>query len=151
MNIFRRNAPFTVLPLVLLCAPMTHAGETEDAIEYRQAIMGVLSWNTDKMAAMVKGEVPFDSTAFSAYAKDLSATASLNILAGFPDDSVSEESDAKDEIWLDWSDFESKLQELRTQSAKLAEVTESGDESAIKTQFDETRGACKACHKAYKK
>jgi cytochrome c556 len=140
-----------LIPFTLAWAPVALAGPTEDAIEYRQAVMGVYSFNAGQMAAMAKGKIPFDDATFQVFAKDLAAAASLDMLAGFPDDSVSEDSDAKDEIWLNWADFESKLEDLRTQSAKLAEVAASGDEAAMKAQLDETRGTCKACHDDYKK
>jgi cytochrome c556 len=140
-----------LIPFAFAWAPVALAGPTEDAIEYRQAVMGVYSFNAGQMADMAKGKIPFDAAAFQILAKDLSAAASLDVLAGFPEDSVSDDSDAKDEIWLNWADFESKLADLRTQSAKLAEVAAGGDEAAMKAQLDETRGTCKACHDDYKK
>ena len=140
-----------LITLTLAWTPAALAGPTEDAIEYRQAVMGVYSFNAGQMADMAKGKIPFDAAAFQILAKDLSAAASLDVLAGFPEDSVSDDSDAKDEIWLNWADFESKLEDLRTQSAKLAEVAAGGDEAAMKAQLDETRGTCKACHDDYKK
>ena len=139
----------TLIPVLLSC-PAAQAGKVEDAVDYRQGVMNVFSWNAGLMGAMVKGEVPFDSTVFQGYAADLASSARLDILKGFPEDSVTDDSAAKDEIWLNWSDFESKLQGLRTESAKLTEVTASGDEAAIKAQFDATRRTCKACHDDYK-
>ncbi len=146
----RRTPPLTFLPILLAIATGASASDVEDAVDYRQGLMNVLSWNAERMAAMAKGEVPFDAAAFRGFASDLAAAASLDVLKGFPEDTVTDESDAKDEIWLEWADFQSKLKDLRTQSAKLAEVSHSGDEAAMKAQFEETRGTCKACHKAYK-
>lgn len=145
-----RTIPFTLLPILLAIATGASASEVEDAVDYRQGLMNVLSWNAERMGAMAKGEVPFDAAAFRGYASDLASAASLDVLKGFPEDSATDESDAKDEIWLEWADFQAKLKDLRTQSAKLAKVAATGDEAAMKAQFDETRGTCKACHKAYK-
>jgi len=144
------TASVALLPLLVLGAHAASAGDAEDAVDYRQGAMNVFSWNLGHMGAMVKGEAPFDTAAFHAYAKDLAAAAKLDVLKGFPEESVTDESDAKDEIWLNWAAFESKLQDLRTESAKLAEVTAGGDEAAIKAQFDATRKTCKACHDDYK-
>ncbi len=149
MRYLFRAVVSTLVPVLLSC-PAALAGEVEDAVDYRQGAMNVFSWNVGLMAAMVKGEIPFDAAVFQGYAADLASAAGLNILRGFPEDSVTDDSDAKDEIWLNWSDFESKLQGLRTESAKLAEVTAGGDEASIKAQFDATRRACKACHDDYK-
>jgi len=145
-----RTVPLALLPLVVLGAAAASASDSDDAVEYRQGVMNVFSWNLGGMALMVKGKVPFDKTAFQGYAKDLAAAAQLNVLKGFPEESVTDESDAKDEIWLDWPKFESNLQDLRIQSAKLAEVAANGDEAAMKAQFDATRKACKVCHDDYK-
>ncbi len=147
---YRFRAVVSTLIPVLLSCPAAQAGKVEDAVDYRQGVMNVFSWNVGLMGAMMKGEVPFDAVAFQGHAADLASAAGLNILKGFPEDSVTDDSDAKDEIWLNWSDFESKLQGLRSESAKLAEVAASGDEAAIKAQFDATRRACKACHDDYK-
>lgn len=136
---------------LVLAAGATQAGKVDDAVEYREGVMNVLSWNAGHMVAMTKGEVPFDRAAFQGYAADLAAAANLNLLPGFPEDSVTEDSDAKDEIWLNWAGFESSLEDLRTQAAKLAERAASGDEAAVKEQFGATRKACKACHDDFKK
>ena len=130
--------------------PAVNAGALEDAVEYRQAAMNVFSWNLGHMAAMVKGEAPFDKAAFAQYAHDLSTAASLRVLDGFPDDSVSDESDAKDEIWLDWQDFEAKYGEMQEKVNALSKTAEGGDESAMTAAFKEAGASCKACHKAYK-
>jgi cytochrome c556 len=149
MTILFRTPAIALLTLSL-AGTAAQAGLIEDAVDYRQGVMNVFSWNAGQMAAMAKGEVPFDGAAFQGYATDLAAAAALNILPGFPEESITDDSDAKDEIWLNWSDFEAKLQDLRTESAKLKEVASSGDEAAIKAQLDATRRACKACHDDYK-
>ena len=146
-----RSAHLVVLPLLVLSGTAAFASDAEDAVDYRQGLMEVFSWNASRMGAMVKGEVPFERAAFESYAKDLAAAARLDVLNGFPEDSVTEESDAKDEIWLNWAGFESSLEDLRTQAAKLAQIAASGDEAAIKEQFGATRKACKACHDDFKK
>jgi cytochrome c556 len=144
----RRSA--AVLVALAAAVSSVQAAKVEDAVYYRQGVMNVFSWNAGQMAAMAKGEVPFDLAAFQGYAADLATAAALDILPGFPEDSATEDSDAKDEIWLNWSDFEAKLKNLRTESARLTEVAKGGDEAAIKTQLDVTRRACKACHDDYK-
>lgn len=142
--------PAVALVALSLAVGISHASKIDDAVYYREGVMNVFAWNTDQMAAMVKGEVPFDRTVFQGYAADLASAAALNLLPGFPEDSATDDSDARDEIWLNWPDFESKLQQLRTESAKLAKVAEDGDEAAIKAQLDATRRACKSCHDDYK-
>jgi cytochrome c556 len=126
------------------------ADPVQMAVDYRQALMNVYAWNVTSMRGMVKGDVPFDAEVFARHAKDLAAAARLEALAAFPEDSINDESDAREEIWLDFAKFEEKHQALREQSAKLAEVAAGGDEAAMKAQFGETGKTCKGCHDDFK-
>lgn len=149
MGVLFQTAAPALLP-ILLVGPAAQAGKVEDAVDYRQGVMNVFSWNVAHMAAMAKGEVPFDAATFKTYAADLATAAALDVLKGFPEESITDDSDSRDEIWLNWEDFESKLQDLRTESTKLTQVAAEGDEAAVKAQLDATRRACKACHDDYK-
>ncbi len=141
-----------LVPLVLaLTATGAQADDSvEKAVDYRQGLMNVLAYNVTSMSAMVKGKVEFDTAAFARHAKDLGAAARLDGLAGFPEDSINDESDASDTIWLDWDKFQEKFKALQEQSAKLAEVAEGGDEAAMKEQFGATAKTCKGCHDDFK-
>jgi cytochrome c556 len=47
--------------IALVCGLGTHiafAGELERALEYRQGVMNVFSWNMKAMSAMMKGKKP---------------------------------------------------------------------------------------------
>ena len=134
----------------LLAVNAQAADPVEKAVDYRQAVMNVYAWNVTSMGDMVKGKVPFDAAAFAWYAKDQAAAAQLELMAAFPEDSINDESDASDTIWLDWDKFEEKHGALREQSAKLAEVAAGGDEGAMKEQFGRTAKTCKGCHDDFK-
>jgi cytochrome c556 len=126
------------------------ADPVQMAVEYRQALMNVYAWNLTSIRQMVKGDAPFDAAVFARHAKDLAAAAQLETLAAFPEDSINDESDAREEIWLDFARFQERHQALREQSAKLAEVAAGGDEAAMKAQFGETGKTCKGCHDDFK-
>lgn len=140
--------------LALLALALTSNGvladDIEKAVEYRHGIMNVYAYNLTSMRDMVKGKTEFDSTAFKRHARDLAAAAGLDLLAGFPEDSLNDESDASDTIWLDWEQFQKNYQALQEQSAKLAEAASKGDGAAIKEQFGVTARTCKACHDDFK-
>jgi cytochrome c556 len=150
MSNYRRLTAASLLLAAGALPAGLYAGMLEDAVDYRQGVMNVFSWNLSRMGSMVKGETPFDAAAFKGYAADLATASTINVLQGFPDDSVSDESDAKDEIWLNWADFEAKFKTLKEAAAKLSEVAAGGEEGAMREQFKETAGACKACHNDYK-
>jgi cytochrome c556 len=123
----------------------------ERAIDYRQGLMEVFGWNLTALGAVIKGEAPYDKAVFERHARDLASAAQLDVLKGFPEDSVSDESDAKDEIWLQWPLFGDKYRALQEETDKLARVSASGDLEKIRPQFQETAAACKGCHKEFKK
>ena len=135
---------------ILLTGGVQASGPVEKAVDYRQAVMNVYAWNVTSMADMVKGKVPFDPTVFARHAKDLAAAAQLELMAAFPEDSINDDSDATDAIWLDWQKFQDKHKALREQSAKLAEVAASGDEGAMKEEVRATSKTCKSCHDDFK-
>jgi cytochrome c556 len=139
-----------VAPAILVFATGVQAADADKAVSYRQAVMNVFYWNTDAMGDMVKGKKEFDAAAFATHAKDLAAAAGLELMAAFPEDSINDESDAREEIWLDFAKFEKKYEALREQSAKLAEVAASGDEAAMKEQFGAASKTCKGCHDDFK-
>ena len=121
------------------------------AIDYRTSVMTVIRWNFKPMGDMLQGKRPFDYAAFARHMRDLESAASLNLLAGFPEDSdESEDTSAKAEIWMDWEDFEQRFDAFRKQTAKLSQAVERGDRTAIATEFQTLGKACKACHKKYK-
>jgi cytochrome c556 len=126
------------------------AGDVEEAVEYRQGIMNIYAYNLTSMRDMVKGKTQFDGAAFTRHAQDLAAAAGLDLLAGFPEDSVNDESDASDAIWLDWDKFQKNFQALQEQSAKLAEAANKGDGAAVKEQLGVTAKSCKGCHDDFK-
>ena len=121
-----------------------------DAVDFRQGVMNVYAWNLNNLRDMVRGDVPFDTAAFQSHAEDLATAARLDVTKGFPEDSITDESDARDEIWLNWDAFLEKREALKEQSAKLAEVSATGDEAAMKEQFGATARTCKGCHDDFK-
>jgi cytochrome c556 len=126
------------------------ADPKKEAIEYRQSAMKIIGWNFKPMGAMVKGDKPFDAKELARRATDIAAVSSIDILAGFPEDTDGNGSKAKPEIWMKWDDFRTKMGDMEREMAKLAEAAKGGDQGAIKKQFGETAKTCKSCHDDYK-
>jgi len=102
------------------------------------------------MADMVKGKIEWDQDTFQRWANDLAAVASFNVERGFAPGSEEGKTRAKPDIWLDLDEFYEHLEELRTETAKLATVAQTGDRSAIAKQLGATGQTCKGCHDEYK-
>jgi cytochrome c556 len=58
--------------------------------------------------------------------------------------------DALPVIWTDKADFDAKMGQLVTESAKLVAVAKTGDAAAIGAQMKATGAACGACHRKFR-
>lgn len=132
-----------------LLPALAAAGGIDDAIAYRKAMMEGQKWNLGQMAAMVKGARPYDMATFERHATWLSELSRMP-WAAFPAGSDVGDTKARAAIWEKPADFEAKAKALEVESAKLVEVSRSGELSKIRFQFGRVAETCKACHKAYK-
>ena len=123
--------------------------KTEDAIKYRQAAYGLISFNFGEMGAMLKGEKPFDQDQFNIRAENVAVLSKLPHEA-FVDGSDKGDTAALAEIWQDKADFDSKMNAFKDNAAALAIAAKSNDKNAIKAAFVDTGKSCKGCHKVYK-
>lgn len=141
-----------LLGLSVLTAASAADPKPEDTAEYRQSVFTIIGWNFKPIGAMVKGEVPFDAAAVARHAQYVEMM-SKALLEGFSKGSgpdAVKHTEAKPEIWTNWDQFNSKLNNFEQEAAKLAEVAKGGDEGAIKAQFGKTAETCKACHKEFR-
>ena len=118
----------------------------EDVINYRQSVYNVMGWNFAPMAAMMKGEKPYNKEAFVHHAMILSQM-SPQAMEGFSAGSdKGAETKAKPEVWTKPAEFKEKMDKMVVETKKLAAVSSTGSFDEIKKQFGATGGACKACH-----
>ena len=142
-----------ILGLSVLTGANAADPKPQDAAKYRQSVYTIIGWNFKPIGAMIKGEIPFDAAAVARHAQyvELMSKAALE---GFPKGSgpdAVKNTEAKAEIWTNWSQFETAMSNFQQESGKLAEVAKGGDQAAIKAQFGKTAETCKACHKEFKK
>lgn len=151
---FTRNPLIGGLLLTSLLGPAQgladEGSSIEKAVEYRQSVMEIFKWNRGALGAMTNGKQPYDATAFEGHARDLIAAGRLDLLAGFPEDSVHEDSSAMSEIWLDWEGFEARLQDLRKALDGLEASLAQAELEPRKAALDDVGKACKGCHQQYK-
>ncbi|MEW8411809.1 MAG: cytochrome c [Candidatus Thiodiazotropha sp.] len=146
----KQSVPAMSTLSLLLSVSTVGADEVEKAVDYRQGVMNVYSWNMKAMSNMMKGKVPYDQKAFAAHANDLAAASALKLMPGFPEDSESEESDALPEIWMEFDDFEAKHRALGEAASNLSRIAAEGEKGAMGEALKKAGKACKACHKKYK-
>jgi len=140
-----------LIPLTLgLVATAAAQRKPDEVISYRRSVMTLVGWNFGPMSAMNKGKIPFDAKEFASHA-DRIASLAPQALEGFAKGSdKGAETDAKADIWQNFDDFKSKLNDLVNESKTMSEVAKAGDEAKSKEQFKKLGGTCKACHDKYK-
>ena len=144
----RRAALLLSLLIASQAAPAQN--KPEDIIRYRKSAYTVLLWNWMPLNAMVRDRIPFDAAEFARRAERVAAIAP-QLLEGFPEGSgTGANTEAKPEIWTNFTDFTTKMKDFERESAALASAAKGGDEAAMKEQFAKVGGTCKACHDEYK-
>ena len=132
--------------------PSAFAQETrpDRIIHYRQAVLRAMNWNFAILAAMVKGERPYD--------RDVAARSALFVdqLAQMPWDAFPAGTDkgaptkASTDIWKDPARFKSLQNDLTAATGKLAVAAKSGDLAALRAPVGAAGDACDNCHDAFR-
>ncbi len=125
----------------------------EDMIKFRKAGYSFMSWNMGKIKANVDGTFNKDQVAASANA--VAAIANSGMGALFAPGTDKDVGDQKTRVKPEFFQQQDKVRDLAVSFTKeaneLAKVAATGDAAAVKTQFDKTGAACKACHDAFRK
>lgn len=136
----------SAIALTLISGSVAAQAKPEDVIKYRQAVYKVMGWNFGPMAAMVKGEKPYDKEAFARHAAILSQMSPLAMEGFAAGSDKGAETKAKPEVWTKSAEFKEKMDKMVDETKKLAAIAGTGSFDEIKKQFGATGGACKACH-----
>ena len=136
---------------IILASTTAVAEESfEKEIEYRQGVMNILSWNMKNIGGMLKGKMPYDAEKIKTHAADIASVASLDIMAGFPEDSTSEDSSALEDIWMDFENFEQKMADFKKAADGMNKAAQTGDKAAVGQAMGPLGKSCKGCHKPFK-
>ncbi|MFZ0243056.1 MAG: cytochrome c [Desulfobacterales bacterium] len=123
----------------------------EDAIGYRQAVMVVIGQHFGRMAAVVKGQSPYDQAAFEENAAIVNTLGSLPWEAFMFPGTDKGKTDLKPVAFKEKDRFMQDAKKMEAEVAKLAEIAKTGDLNAIKAQFGEAGKSCKSCHDTFRK
>ena len=146
--VFTTLCALFVLEMTQAPAVQAHS-EATGVVKERMDLMKALGDEVKKLAKMFKGEVPYDAATVAASAARVEDHAGGRMLRLFPEGSTGHPSEAKDDIWRHWPDFEAKADDLGTQASALAAAADGGSDEA-KEAFGRLVGTCKACHQDFK-
>ncbi len=122
------------------------------ATQYRQAVFQLVRSNMGPLGGMAKGALPFDESVMETNAVRLEQLADMmGDYLSVDTRKFDVETGAKDEIWENFSDVETKVMALKTAAKGLQAAVKTGDESAYRAAIGKIGASCKSCHDDYKK
>lgn len=122
----------------------------EDAIKYRQAVFTAVRWHFGPLAAMAKGQMPYNKDEAVRHADLLAALARMPLEGFGAGTDAGAETKAKAEIWQKQDKFKNGMVQMEKETTKLAEAARTGDLSALKAQVGATGKSCSSCHDDFK-
>lgn len=139
----------TVLSTCFLSAPGAVAADVKGTIQYRQNYMNAISGHTGALRRLKDGR--FSAAGHMQMHASALAQLTRDIALLFPPGTLEGKTDAKPQIWENWSDFEAQAAASQQAAQALLEAVETGDSTAIDARFGELTDTCKACHRPFRK
>jgi cytochrome c556 len=121
----------------------------EVMVKQRQAAMTLQAKYLGPMGAMAQGKAPYNAEVVRRNAGYLEVLTKMP-WDGFDPSTKGEKSAALPAIWEKSDDFKQAAERLENEAAKLAQVSKSGDESAVKAQIGAVGKSCGGCHEHFR-
>lgn len=139
--------------VVLGSSVASAAGEFDNAIKARKAVMSLYAWNLGQLAAMAKGEADYDADTAATAAENIRILASMNNGAAWPQGSDSTalpgQTRAKVEAWTTYPESAEIGKQLIVAATAMAEEAGGGIEG-VRNNIGAIGGSCKACHEKFR-
>ena len=123
--------------------------DSHGIIKYRQNVMKSTAGHMGAIVDILKNGLPLEAHVAD-HARSMLQNSRMT-LSMFPEGSGKGRTKSKQAIWENWSEFESAAKDFERESAKLAEVAESGDMEALAKQVRATGKTCSGCHRNFRK
>ena len=142
------KALIPALTLTLATPAMAQFVKPEDAIKYRQSAFALMGAHMGRLAAVVKGEVPYNKEDVARNAAIISTLSSLPWQAFGPG---TEGGKAEPAIWKESAKFKTASDRMQAAVAELNTAAQSGNPENLKKALGATSQTCKACHDDFRK
>lgn len=143
--LLRRCAP---LALVLACVAGSAGAQpqfkdAEEAIKFRQSAFSLMGAYSGGLAAVVRGNVPYNAEQVKADVAVFQVLAQLPWQAFGPG---TEGGNARPAVWQDKEKFTQAASNLESSMKELSAAADSGDLGRLRSAFGNTANSCRACH-----
>ena len=132
--------------------PAKSEKHAKGANKVRHAVFTMLGANMGPLGGMAKGKIPLNAKVVEKNAIRINQLSYM--IADYTRTDTSGykvKSDALKDVWTKREAFEKRIDDLTKASAKLIEVSTSGDEGAIKAAIGGVGKTCGGCHDDFKK
>jgi cytochrome c556 len=137
----------TIVLSIFVTSVFAHQGVQSEAVEARMQSMKKMASNMKVLGSMIKGIEPFNADKARSITMQITKLAS-HVPALFKSKETDRKSEARPEIWLNFSDFTSKARNLEEKSAQLSKSIVSIDD--LKNAMKSIGSSCRSCHRSYK-
>jgi cytochrome c556 len=140
-----------IAALVLAAAALPAVSQqmkAENQVKYRRAAYQLMNLNYGSLEAMAENKKPFNKDEAVRNAEFVAMLSTVP--KGFFGEGTDKDTRAKPEIWKNRADFDSKMDKMTGEAAKLPAVVKAGDMGAFRKQVHDLGEACKACHDEYR-
>jgi len=118
-------------------------------VKQRQAVMTLQGKYFGPMAGMAQGKVPYNAAVVQRNAGFLDNLSRMP-WDGFDPSTKGEKSRALPAVFDDKAKFDEAATRLENEASKLASLSRSGDEAAVKAQIGVVGKTCGACHESFR-
>ena len=132
---------------IVSTSAMAQFAKADDAVEYREAAMTLMSSHFGRMGPVVKKEIPYNKEQIKENVALLNRLAALPWAAYAPG---TEGGRAKPEVWSDAEGFKQAKVKYLDSLKPLTVAADAGDFDALRVAFGNTAKSCKACHDSYR-
>lgn len=145
----------TIAAILSVCVGLASGvqaeGDENDApmVGYRQRLMSVVGGNMAAMGDIMKYQLVLPGHV-AVHAGQMANMAQL-IAPAFKENVATDATDAKPEIWQDWSKFESKIADFEEAARNLEAAASGADPAAVGPAMKALGKSCGGCHKPFRR
>ena len=145
----RGIAAVAALALGLAAGGALAQQKPEVLVKQRQAVMTLQGKYFGPLAAMAQGKAPYNAEVVKRNAGFLDNLSRMP-WDGFDPSTKDVKSHAKPAVFTDSAGVKEAINRLETETHKLYETSQSGDEAAVKAQIGAVGKACGGCHEKFR-
>lgn len=150
MKKFSKLLLITIVGLLFFGLAYAQFARPEDAIEYRQSVMTIMSHHIGQIGAVVTGKKPYNAQEFSHHAAIVELLSTLPWEAFMTPGTDKGKTALRSSAFREKDKFLAKANTLNTEIRKLVKAAAGDDFNAVKAQFWVVDKSCKSCHDDYR-